>query len=354
MLEMRPGRVKIPSGRIFILRTEDKMTEEHPFAQYVRIIGKGPHLSRPLTREETQDAVRMIMQGEVEPIQLGAFLCLLRVRTEVPEEAAGFIDAVRETLEAPEGVKVDLDWPSYAGKKRQLPWFILSALLLASNGIKVFMHGAEGHTPGRIYARDVMKLFNIEEAKTFSEAAEQMEARNFAFMPLEYLSPHLNEIMALKSVLGLRSPVNTFARMLNPFKAPCEIQGIFHPNYKDVHRGGGKLLGQPHIAVLKGEGGEAERRPAKPAQVQWLNEGKISEEEWPPMIDEADAAHDQEMNPDHLAALWTGTMDSIYGEAAVVGTAAVALKLLGKVETIDVAQALAATMWAERDKGLLA
>ena len=327
------------------------MTQEHPFAQYVRIIGKGPHLSRPLTREETRDAVRMIMKSEVEPIQLGAFLCLLRVRTEVPEEAAGFIDAVRETFDVPRGVEVDLDWPSYAGKKRQLPWYILSALLLASNGIKVFMHGAEGHTPGRVYAREVMELFGIDEAKSFEQAAEQMEQRNFAFMPLEYLSPRLNEIMALKSVLGLRSPVNTFARMLNPFHAPCEIQGIFHPNYKDVHRGGGKLLGQPHIAVLKGDGGEAERRPSKPAHVQWLNDGKLSDEEWPPMIDEADAAHDEKMNAEDLAAFWRGDLESVYGEAAVIGTAAIALKLLGKVETIDGAQALAATMWSERDKG---
>jgi len=328
------------------------MTEEHPFAQYVRIIGKGPHLSRPLTREETRDAVRMIMQSEVEPIQLGAFLCLLRVRTEVPEEAAGFIDAVRETMDVPEGVKVDLDWPTYAGKKRQLPWYILSALLLASNGIRVFMHGAEGHTPGRVYAREVMQMFGIDEATSFEQAAEQMDARNFAFMPLEFLSPKLDEIMALKSVLGLRSPVNTFARMLNPFCAPCEIQGIFHPNYKDVHRGGGKLLGQQHIAVLKGEGGEAERRPSKPAQVQWLNEGKISDEKWPAIIDEKDAAHDTEMNIENLTALWKGELDSPYGEAAVVGTTAIALKLLGKVETVDGAEALAATMWEERNKGL--
>ncbi|HEC14206.1 MAG TPA: glycosyl transferase, partial [Rhodospirillales bacterium] len=35
------------------------MTEEHPFAQYVRIIGKGPNLSRPLTEDEMLSATRM-------------------------------------------------------------------------------------------------------------------------------------------------------------------------------------------------------------------------------------------------------------------------------------------------------
>ena len=32
------------------------MTEEHPFAPYVRIIGKGPHLSRAQTEDEMIEA----------------------------------------------------------------------------------------------------------------------------------------------------------------------------------------------------------------------------------------------------------------------------------------------------------
>ena len=131
------------------------MTEEHPFSQFVRIIARGPNLSRPLTEDEMADATRMILADEVESLQLGAFLAVLRVRTEDPGEAAGFVRVVKEeAIAKPDGATADLDWSSYAGKKRQLPWFLLSALLLAANGIKVFMHGTEGHTPGRIYARE--------------------------------------------------------------------------------------------------------------------------------------------------------------------------------------------------------
>ena len=115
------------------------MTEEHPFAQYVRILGKGPNLSRPLTDEEMYQAASMIMKSQVEPMQIGAFLCILRMRTEVPEEGAGFVRAVRDTLIYPDNMpKVDLDWSSYSGKKRQLPWFLLATQLLASNGISIF------------------------------------------------------------------------------------------------------------------------------------------------------------------------------------------------------------------------
>ena len=119
------------------------MTQEHPFAQYVRILGKGRHGSRALSPQEAYEAFRMIMADKVEPEQLGAFLMLMRVKEESPDEVAAAVRAVRETLDLPSSLPaVDLDWSSYAGKKRQLPWYLLAALLLAENGVRIFMHGA--------------------------------------------------------------------------------------------------------------------------------------------------------------------------------------------------------------------
>jgi len=327
------------------------MTTEHPFAQYIRIIGKGPHLSRTLTREETKAAFKLVMADQVEPVQMGAFLCLLRVRTEEPEEAAGFIDAVKETFQLPSPVpKADLDWPTYAGKKRQLPWYLLSALLLAHNGIRVFMHGADGHTADRVYAKQVLGEWGIHPVESFTEAGTALDNSNFAFMALEQLSPRLAEIMALKALLGLRSPINTFARMLNPFEAPYGMQGIFHPGYKDVHREGADMVGQPYLSVFKGEGGEAERRPHKPVTVQSLQKGEMTAEEWPATIGNEDAAHDETMDVSKLAALWRGELDDVYGTAAVIGTAAIALRLMGRASSIEQADTAAATLWNSRNK----
>ncbi|NOY63712.1 MAG: glycosyl transferase, partial [Gammaproteobacteria bacterium] len=73
------------------------MVEEHPFAQYVRILGKGKKGARPLTQCEAHEAMRMILADEVEPVQLGAFLMLLRVKEENPQELAGFVQAARDT-----------------------------------------------------------------------------------------------------------------------------------------------------------------------------------------------------------------------------------------------------------------
>ena len=125
---------------------------------------------------------RMFLPGDVKELQPGALLAGLVARTEDLGEAAGFVRVVKEEeIKKPEGApEVDLDWQSYAGKKRQLPWFLLSALLLAQNGIKLFMHGTEGHTPGLIYTREALEALGIEAAQSMDDAATHIRERNFA------------------------------------------------------------------------------------------------------------------------------------------------------------------------------
>lgn len=121
--------------------------EEHPFAVYVRALGKGKRGARSLTEAEAETAMGLILDGRVTDAQLGAFLMLLRHKEESAEELAGFTCAVRARLQPP-GFAVDLDWPSYAGKKRHLPWYLLAVKCLAGSGVRVVMHGGGTHTAG--------------------------------------------------------------------------------------------------------------------------------------------------------------------------------------------------------------
>lgn len=326
------------------------MTQEHPFAQYVRILGKGRNGSRALSSEEAYAAFRLIMADQVEPIQLGAFLMLMRVKEESPEEVAAAVRAIRESLQVPANApRVDLDWSSYAGKKRQLPWYLLSTLLLAESGVKVFMHGASGHTAGRIYTKEVLPQLGIPVARSFAEACHHIESGNFAYLDLEHLSPKLHQIIEMRPLLGLRSPVHTIARMLNPLDAPCVLQGIFHPGYRDIHQEAGKLLGLPRMAVIKGEGGEIERNPDIACLVRLVRDGVLAEEDWPPMFDKRHIRQD-DLDVTHLIQVWDGSREDEYGVGAIVGTVAVALYSMGRARTRDEAEAQAQTLWQGRNK----
>ncbi len=323
--------------------------QEHPFAEYLRILGKGRNGSRGLTADEAYESMRMIMNEEVEPIQLGAFLLLMRVKEETPEEVAAAVRAIRESLNIPEGFKVDVDWSSYAGKKRILPWYLLATLLMADNGIRIFMHGASGHTAGRLYTKEVLPQLGIPVASSLEQAMEQMEASNFSYIDLEYLSPKLHEIIEMRPLLGLRSPVHTIARMLNPFDAPVVMQGIFHPGYRPTHQEAGMLLDIPHMAVIKGEGGEIERNPDMELLVQSVHNGEMKDETWPAMFDKRHI-RPEDMNVPDLIAVWRGEKDDEYAAASVVGTIAITLATMGRAENREAAEAMAWQMWDNRNK----
>lgn len=72
---------------------------------------------------------------------------LLRTREETPEEVIGFVDACRELIEGDvQTLTPTLDIGCYAGKRRQLPWYLLAVAVLAAEGHRIMLHGA--HEPG--------------------------------------------------------------------------------------------------------------------------------------------------------------------------------------------------------------
>ncbi len=328
------------------------MTEEHPFAPYVKILARGKTKTRSLAQDEAEGAMRMIVAGDVRPEQLGAFLMLLRLKEETAEEIAGFVGAVRETFKLPDSLpKVDLDWPSYAGKRRQLPWFLLSVLLLAENGTKIFMHGAEGHTPGRVYLRDVLNALGLPVANSFDAAAQQIVSNGFAYLPLEYLSKPLSDMIDLRPIMGLRSPVHSLARLLNPFDATNVLQGIFHRGFMETHQIAAQILGYESVAVFRGEGGEIERRPNKETEVGTVRHGELGQEFWPQTLDQSFQAADKDMDVDLLARVWRGDIKNKYGVAAVTGTVAIALRLMDPSLSQEAANEHSIMFWQKRIRG---
>jgi len=327
--------------------------EPHPFARFIAVLGRGKTLTRALTLAEAEEAMTMILAGQARPEQIGAFLMLLRVKEETGEEIAGFVRAVRATLPRT-AVRANLDWPSYAGKRRRLPWFLLAALTLADSGWRVVLHGAEGHTAGRLYAREAIARLGLPIAASLDEAARRLEARNFVYLPLEALSPRLADLFALRAILGLRSPVHTLARLVNPFAAPASIQSVFHPGYMRIHRDAALALGETHVAVFRGEGGEAERRPNKSCETLSVEDGRAEEMHWPALFDNPRAPPDDDLDLDRLAALWRGETADDYATAAVVGTLAIALATLGVERDPAAAQARAEALWRARDRARLA
>ncbi|WP_271407679.1 glycosyl transferase family protein [Pseudomonas sp. Q1-7] len=299
---------------------------EHPFAQFVRILGKGKRGARNMTREEARDALGMLLDGKVEDTQLGAFLMLLRHKEENAEELAGFTEAFRLRNPAP-AIAVDLDWPSYAGKKRHLPWYLLAAKALADSGVRILLHGGGAHTAGRLYTEQLLELLDIPLCQDWEQVAVALDEHQLAFIPLGAWAPQLQRMIDLRNTLGLRSPIHSLARILNPLGARCGLQSIFHPGYQAEHREASRLLGD-HAIVIKGEGGEIEVNPDAACHLYGTLDGEAWDEEWPALSALRHVKPDR-LDAGRLVDVWRGESGDDYGQLAVIATMALALRGLG-------------------------
>ncbi len=325
-------------------------SREHPFAIYVRILGKGKTGSRSFNRKEAADAFGMILRDEVDPLQLGAFLMLLRVKEETGEELAGFVDACRTAMIQPlPRLSADLDWSSYAGKKHQHPWYLLSMLLLSQAGYTVFVHGGDGHTVGRLYTEQAMHELGLPVAADWQEVLAQLEQQNLSYLPLRAFCPKLHDLIQLRPLLGLRSPVNTLVRMLNPLRATASIQSVFHPAYAALHQQADIALGQPHSLVFKGDSGEIEVKPQADTKLQILQGNVCSELVMSRSVQRKVAAVSA---PDTkpLRKLWHDREPDSFGLDAVLATASAALLVLEPQWNLEQCQQYSQKLWQERDQ----
>jgi anthranilate phosphoribosyltransferase len=319
------------------------MSFETDFATFVATLGRGPGRSRALTRDEAETAFGMVLRGEADPHQVGAFLMLLRFRGEDADEITGMVQAMRAHAGlGKEDLGVELDWPSYgAGRTRGAPWFLLSALALARSGIIVLMHGSNDFSSG-ITVDDGLGVLGLR-AEIVSLRTER-----FAYMPVRTMAPAVERLLDMRRLFGLRSPVNTAARLLNPANAPFGVDGVFHPPYIEVHLGVAERMGRKRLLVLKGGGGEAERVPLKPGvAVVWdLAEGRQTLDL--PAVHGLQAHPAAEDTPDFFAAVWRGDTAPETPLATIRATIALGLLATGRARDPVQAMVDAASVWAQR------
>ncbi|MCA6064141.1 glycosyl transferase family protein [Thalassolituus marinus] len=314
----------------------------HPLADYVRILARGKNGSRSMTFEEARFTMQHMLSGDALPEQIGAIFMLMRVKEESPEELAGFAAAINELW--PENLNADLIWPSYAGKRRQPFWCFLSMVLLQQMGYRILVHGTEAHTAGRLYLHEVFSAFGLEH---LSEAQQFNTSTGLAYLPCSAINPGLQQWLGLKSVLGVRSPINTVMKTIAPAGIPS-VQGVFHPGYAPVHAQAA-AINQRECVVIKGEGGEFEVNPERTCKAQLCISGELSELS---IANKTSHYEDKFSEPtiDALKQVWRGESADDYALEAILNTAALALCIIKRNNDVDANRLAAEQAWSERNK----
>lgn len=200
-------------------------------APYLRDIGRGKEGARSLNREQAADLMARLLDGHVSDLEKGAFALAMRIKGETPEELLGFMQAVTPRmlrLEAP-GPAVVL--PSYNGARKLPNLTPLLALLLARQGVCVLVHGPLLE-PGRVTSAQIFTELGRPPVATAEQAQAQWRQGQPVFMPTSVLHPGLQQhLLALRSVLGLRNPGHTLAKLLPAVENGVRVVNHTHPEY---------------------------------------------------------------------------------------------------------------------------
>jgi len=290
--------------------------DEATVASYIRQIGRGRKAAGDLSRADARSLFTAMLGGVVGELQLGAILVAFRVKGESLDELAGFAAACEASfnhLPRPDEDAIPVVIPSYNGA-RQLPNLVpLLALLLAREGIPVFIHGVT-HDAGRVTTREILAAMGIEASISANEACVRLATRRFAFMPIEVMAPEIASLLSLRNVLGVRNSAHTLAKMLQPFAGPAvRIVSVTHPDYLARMReyfttyDTGALL-------LRGAEGEAVAHPRRDPVIDWAYQGQL--DTW--KEDAPDEHPAPELPADREAAITARWIEAVLaGEAPV-------------------------------------
>ncbi|MDP7591288.1 MAG: glycosyl transferase family protein [Litorilituus sp.] len=237
----------------------------------IRTVGRGERGRKPLTLEQAYQVMDEYLNGKIGDDQMAMLLMLIRVQNETKQEIAGFVKAFQSRVP---NIGADVDWPCYAGKRKTAgkPWHILAAKILADNGFKILVHGYTDKITDREHAQDYVDVLGIARAENSTQARNLVQSDSICYLSLEKFAPQVEIMLNWRKRYGLRTPINTVVRALNPGGGKIGIRGSFHPGFQQLHAEIEHVVDEPNHSVIsfKGQSGESEYNP-KVSQNVWLS-----------------------------------------------------------------------------------
>ncbi|MGK7931417.1 MAG: anthranilate phosphoribosyltransferase family protein [Microcystaceae cyanobacterium] len=253
------------------------------FRDYLKKIGSGEHTSKNLTRTEAKTATELMLQGTATPAQIGGFMIAHRIKRPTSTELAGMIDAYNQLgpqlSEINHRSVVVLGTP-YDGRSRTVPVTLITALLLAVNGISVVLHGGD-QMPTK-YGIPLMSLFR-ELGMDFSGLSLQniqrlLEDTGLGFIYIPQLFPQAQSLVPYRKQIGKRPPFATLELIWSPYQGKNGhlMVGFVHPPTESRCIETFGFLNQQNYTFVKGLEGSCDLALSRPGIIGLGDQGKFS------------------------------------------------------------------------------
>ncbi len=233
------------------------------FKHYLRKIGSGEHTSQGLTREESAEALHLMLEAKATPAQIGAFMIAHRIRRPEPQELAGMIDTYKQlgpqiTSDKNKQRPICFGMP-FDGRVKTSPIYPLTILVLLSEGQPVVLHdGSRMPVKYGITSSELFRALGLElTGLPIQKVQTCFHKHGLALIHQPDHFPLANTLINYREEIGKRPPLASMELIWTAHTGKhLLISGFVHPPTEERAWQALSLLGEKQFISIKGlEGG---------------------------------------------------------------------------------------------------
>ncbi len=231
-----------------------------------------------LTSAQMGDVMRIIMQGDATPAQIGAVLTALHIKGETVEELTGAATVMRE-FAATVTVKADrvADTVGTGGDGAGLFNISTAAALVAcAAGATMAKHGNRAAT-GNSGSADVLEAAGVNIALSPEAVGKTIDAVGLGFMFAPTHHGATRHAIGPRREIGIRTLFNLLGPLTNPAGARWQLVGVFDQAWVRPLAEVFANLGSVHTLVVCSDDGLDEISIAADTKVSELRDGSIKD-----------------------------------------------------------------------------
>lgn len=194
------------------------------FTEYLEIISRG----EDLTEEQSVNAMKLILDGNISSEEVAAFLMGMRLKGETISELTGFVKQMRIAA-----IKVDVDSKGAVdlcgtGGDKSGTFNISTAAMfvVAGAGVPVLKHGNRS-VSSKSGSYDVLETLGAVPNLGKEQVESLYNETGMAFMFAPNFHPALKYVMPARRALKIRTFFNMLGPLLNPADVKNQVIGVF-------------------------------------------------------------------------------------------------------------------------------
>ena len=226
------------------------------------------------------------LNGDLEPVQTGAFLAALRCRPHQSVELAAMARVLRQAAPLPcaRPAMALVDTCGTGGDGADS--FNIStavAFTAAACGVVVAKHGNRSAS-GKVGSADVLEGLGVQLGAPLPQVVAALESSGVSFLFAPGWHPALKGLAPLRRCLGVRTVFNLLGPLVNPLTPEAQVLGVATPDLLEPMAGALQLLGLQRAVVVHGHGGLDEASLSGPSQLVVLENGEMRRESLDPQV----------------------------------------------------------------------